>query len=208
MEVSVVAGVDPDRARESAQHILDDRRFHSDPAPRPLRGPLEWLGDRLSSIGRWFGDRFKWVPWWMRYVIAIAVMAAVVALIVHLVRRRAKRPTRPTMRAAAVAPTTAEDPATLEREADAAERDGDFDRAIRLRFRAGLLRLGRRGAIAYRSSVTTGEVRRALRSETFDGLAGTFERVAYGGREALRPDAEASRRDWPRVLETSGSGKR
>jgi hypothetical protein len=103
-----------------------------------------------------------------------------------------------------VGPDAIEDPDVLEREADAAERAGDLERALRLRFRAGLLRLGQRGAIQYRSSVTTGEVRRTLRSEQFDDLARTFERVTYGGQEALPPDVETARRDWPRVLETAG----
>ena len=83
-----------------------------------------------------------------------------------------------------------EDPDALERAADEAERDGDLDRAVRLRFRAGLLRLGDRGAIRYRPSVTTGEVRRTLDSRRFDDLAGTFEAVTYGGRAADRPDVD------------------
>ena len=100
--------------------------------------------------------------------------------------------------------TDTEDADALERAADAAERDGDLDRAVRLRFRAGLLRLGDRGAIRYRPSVTTGEVRRTLGSQRFDDLAGTFEAVAYGGRAAEGPDVDASRREWPRVLEEAG----
>ncbi len=52
--------------------------------------------------------------------------------------------------------------------------------------------------------MTTGEVRRTLDSERFDGLAGTFEAVAYGGRTADRPDVDESRREWPHVLEESG----
>ena len=105
---------------------------------------------------------------------------------------------------ARVAPDDAEDPDDLERAADAAERDGDLARALRLRFRAGLLRLGDRGAIRYRPSVTTGEVRRTLGSRRFDDLAGTFEAVTYGGRPAERPDVDASRREWPSVLEEAG----
>jgi hypothetical protein len=93
-----------------------------------------------------------------------------------------------------------EDPAELERAADAAERAGQLDVAVRLRFRAGLLRLGNRGAIRYRPSVTTNEVRRVLGSETFDELARTFDAVAYGGRDAGPPDVDAARREWPRVV--------
>ena len=93
----------------------------------------------------------------------------------------------------APSPADDEDPDALERAADEAERDGDLARALRLRFRAGLLRLGDRGAIHYRPSVTTGEVRRTLGSATFDDLAGTFEAVTYGGRTA----APARRRHRP-----------
>ena len=60
------------------------------------------------------------------------------------------------------------DPKTLERQADAAEASGDLEAALRLRFRAGLLRLDRRGAIEFRPSISTHEVRRAVRSEDFD----------------------------------------
>ena len=98
-----------------------------------------------------------------------------------------------------------EDPAELERAAEAAERAGQLDVAVRLRFRAGLLRLGTRGAIHYRPSVTTNEVRRVLGSETFDELARTFDAVAYGGRDAEPPDVDAARREWPRVV--AGAGK-
>src|SRR5436190_1208887 len=97
-----------------------------------------------------------------------------------------------------------EDPAELERAADAAEHAGRLDDAVRLRFRAGLLRLGDRGAIRYRPSVTTNEVRRVLGSETFDELAGTFEAVAYGGRSAEPPDVDAARRAWPHVVDEAG----
>jgi hypothetical protein len=79
---------------------------------------------------------------------------------------------------------------------------------VRLRFRAGLLRLGDRGAIRYRPSVTTGEVRRVLGSETFDELARTFEAVAYGGRPASNPDVDTARREWPRVVSTAPRGPR
>ena len=51
----------------------------------------------------------------------------------------------------------------------------------------GLLRLGTRGAIRYRPSVTTGGVRRALGSETLTARR-NLEAVAYGGQPAAPPD--------------------
>jgi len=197
--------VDPDAARRDAQHILSDRRFRSSPTPRPLRGPLRWLGDRIESvfgpIGRWLGL----VPGWLWLVALGVVVAAVAVVAVIASRRRHRRVARaPAGKPFVTAAEDSEDPSELERAADAAERDGDLARALRLRFRAGLLRLGDRGAIRYRPSVTTGEVRRTLASPRFDDLAGTFEAVTYGGRRAGRPDVDASRREWPRVLEEAG----
>jgi hypothetical protein len=201
----VAAAVDPDAARDAAREILRDRRFHANPAPRPLRGPLQWIGDRLAPIGRWLGDVFSWMPAWVAWVLLVAGVAVVASLIVRAVRGRERR--RAAMGpGAVVAPDVVENPDALEREANAAERAGEFERALRLRFRAGLLRLGQRGAIHYRSSVTTGEVRRALHSEQFDGLASTFERVTYGGDDASPPDVDTARREWPRVLENSRRG--
>jgi hypothetical protein len=195
--------VDPDAARRAAQQITSDRRFHNNPAPRPLRGPAQWLGDRVHGITTWIGDRFSAVPDVVWIMVGIAAVAAIVARVIVVSRRR-----RVSVAAGAGArgpgADAPEDPDDLERAADDAEHAGDLDRALRLRFRAGLLRLGRRGAIEYRPSVTTGEVRRALGSDTFDELARAFENVAYGGRAAAAPDVDNARRDWPRVLQESG----
>ena len=202
------AAVDPEAARRAAQRILADRRFRPSPTPRPLRGPLRWLADRIENVFGPIGRLISMVSG-RDWLVAVGVVVAAIAWIV-MRRRRRRSMTAPVGKTARVAPTgtdtdtDTEDPDALERAADAAERDGDLARAVRLRFRAGLLRLGDRGAIRYRPSVTTGEVRTTLRSQRFDDLAGTFEAVAYGGRPADRPDVDASRREWPHVLEEAG----
>jgi hypothetical protein len=94
-----------------------------------------------------------------------------------------------------------EDPGDLEREADRAERSGDLETALRLRFRAGLLRLGRARVLPERPSLRTFEARRALRNPRFDGLARDFDEVVYGGRSPQPADVETARAEWPRVLE-------
>ena len=199
--------VDPDTARADVRDILGDRRYRSDPAPRPFRGPLQWLGDRLATIGRWIADIATAIPWFVWLAIGLVLVALVARWIVTRTQRRRAQPSgarRPHMAAAA------EDPAALEREADGAEAAGDLERAVRLRFRAGLLRLGDRGAIEYRPSVTTSEVRGRLHSDTFDRLAETFDEVAYGGHPAEPPDIAAARTGWPRVVKdgvAEGAGK-
>ena len=194
--------VDPDRARHDAADILRDRRFRHDPAPRPLRGPLEWLGDRLRSVGNGVADAFRAVPGPTWVSVAFAAVLAIVALVVWLVRAQGISPAA-SARAGSARDATRENPATLEREADAAERNGDLERALRLRFRAGLLRLDERGAIRYRPSLTTGEVRRLLGSETFDDLAARFEQVTYGREPAEPDDLASARSNWPRVVENA-----
>jgi hypothetical protein len=200
--VRIADAVDPYQARNDARQILSDARYHKSPAPRPLRGPLSWLGDRLHGIGNWIGDRLAVIPGVVWIAIAVGIVTAIIVRVVVVNNRRRISSAHDRMRGADA--PKAEDPNALEREADAAERDGDLDRALRLRFRAGLLRLGDRGAIAYRPSVTTGEVRRVLGSQTFNELARAFEHVAYGGEAAAPPDLENARREWPRVLDEAG----
>lgn len=196
--------VDPEIARQRAEDILDDRRFQRDAAPRPFRGPLEWIGDRLQPIFEWLGDVFGKVPWWVWLGLAVAIITAVIVRVVMAAQRRMVSGSNRTHHEHDGFGEGSEDPDALERDADTAERDGALDRALRLRFRAGLLRLGARGAIDYRPSVTTGEVRHVLGSEAFDELASTFESVAYGGEPAQPPDVAAARREWPRVLDEAG----
>jgi len=197
----VAQAVGPDSAQREAHRILSNRRFRSPSTPRPLRGPLRWLGDRLASVFGPIGRFLALIPWPVWILVLIGVLAFILYLAVRAQRRLSTRAPSTTKRARGVGDVDEEDPDALERAADEAERDGDLARALRLRFRAGLSRLGDRGAIHYRPSVTTGEVRRTLGSATFDDLAGTFEAVTYGGRTAAPPDVEQARHDWPHVLE-------
>jgi hypothetical protein len=194
---AILAAVDPDEARKVARDILGGRRYRSSPAPRPLRKPLTWIGDRVRSFFHWIGRGIDHVPGLLWLLLAGVALVLVVVFIAMHVRGR-RNPERHARAADTMDGT--EDPRELERQADAAEREGRLDDALRLRFRAGLLRLGARGAIRYRPSVTTNEVRRVLGSETFDELARTFDAVAYGGRGAATPDLDTARREWPRVV--------
>ena len=92
------------------------------------------------------------------------------------------------MRAARARAPTRDDPAALEREADRAAAAGEWETAVRLRFRAGLLRLDARELIEYRPSLTTGEVAAAVGSPTFERVGADFDAIAYGGRAAGEQD--------------------
>ena len=191
--------------RELAHQILTEDRFRSPPLPRPLPGHLDALGGALAPLGRLVSRAFDAVASILpggsateSVLLGAVVVAAAVAATARLTDRtlsdRVAADRRRPGRAEAI------DAATLEAAADAAERDGHYDQAVRLRFRAGLLRLDELGLVAYRPSLATAAVSRRLASPAFDALARRFEEIAYGGQPAEPADAGHAREAWPNVL--------
>ena len=186
-------------ARAQARDILAEDRFHTAKAHEgPLHGVFDWLGDRLRDLagGAPGGTAFGWV---VLAAIALA-LAAILATWLGTRRRRAAAATTGRGRPLGLDATTAASPSELERRADAAERSGDLDTAVRLRFTAGLLRLDAVHAIDLQPSLTSGDVGRAIASSRYDALATTHDAVAYGGRHATDGDATTAREAWPEVV--------
>lgn len=203
----VSASPDSAQLRRQARSILAERRFHATRLPRPLHGFFASVARSLKpierAIERFFAKLVTLVPgggFVLWPVLAALVLLAALALTRRSVRRRARaEQTRESGRHALI--TSADDPDELELRADEASHAGDLDLALRLRFRAGLVRLDARKAIELRPSLTTGEVARALRSPVFTRLAASFDEVTYGGRSASAAEIEAARSGWPRVVE-------
>jgi hypothetical protein len=208
--VSVVwlGAVDPDAARRVAEDILADPRYHPRRGPRPLAGFFERLGELIvDPIIRFFrsiGDALPSVgsPPWIALAAVVVIAALVVAMRLSSGRGRQRFAARGLM---------GDDehglgPGELERRADDAERRGDLDAALRLRFLAGLARLDETGVVRFRPGLTNAAVSRALRSRDFDGLATDFDEVAYGGRPATTDDVTTARSIWPSVVATARSG--
>jgi hypothetical protein len=198
---TVLGGVDPDEARDQAREILTQRRYRPARVPRPFEGALEWLGDRLRPVAELVDRLLGTIGG--RLVLAAGLVALVAVIATAIARRRSRGdvgrgvgPSRVGVGEESI------DPARLERDADTAEQRGELDRALRLRFRAGLLRLDAAGVVRFRPSLTTGQVARRLRQPAFDDLAVVFDEVAYGGRRASAGDLRAARAGWPRVLAT------
>lgn len=190
----------PDEAREEARRILAERRFHETDLPRPLKGPLEWLGDRLQPVADLYWRIVEQLPGgdnlvWLVLALTVLVLAAFVAT--RLVRGRGPAAGRARRRAHAPG---SPDAAALEREADAAERAGDLERALRLRFRAGLLRMVERRQLDDPELVTTGALVRRLRSAAFADGARRFDEVVYGRRAPTPDDVRHVREGWQAVL--------
>jgi Domain of unknown function (DUF4129) len=184
------------RARAQARDIVAQSRFHeSHHHDGPLHGVFVTLGDWLESVIDALpgGEAGGWL--------LLAVCAAGVAGLVMTIERRRRRSRDWGDAVVGVAPAArAAGPDELERRAAEAERAGDLDTAIRLRFSAGLLRLDRAQAIELRPSLTSGEVGRTLRSPRYDTIARTHDAVAYGGRPADAHDAAEAREGWPAIV--------
>lgn len=185
--------------RRDAGKILAEPRFHPRRAPRPFAGLLRRIGGWLRPIGEPVGRALGRLDGsWVGVVVA-GVVVALAALVGFRVARRRTAANVETARSANRA--LRGDPGELERRADQAEQAGELERAYRLRFEAGLLRLDEAGRLRFRASLTTGEVLRQVPSAVLGELAGTLEEIVYGGRPAGRPDLDAARAGWPRVLE-------
>ena len=188
----------PAPARERARGILRERRFRATPLPRPLRGVFRPIGRVLADGFRWLADRLPGGDAAVWALLALAVLGTSVLLTLRTLRRRSSGGHGAAQPATARA--RADDPERLEHEAEEAERAGDLRRALRLRFRAGLLRLDAARVIAFRPSISTVDVARRVRSEEFAALARTFDEVVYGGRPAAQDDVAEARERWPRVI--------
>lgn len=190
-----MAEVDPGEAREQARRILDGDRYQAQDVPRPFRGVLRWIGERVEDAGRPVVDVLSTPLGMALGLLGVGVATALV--VVSLVRRRnrvAERVAVERGRARSL------DPDALEAEADRSEAAGDLAAAVRLRFRAGVVRLERAGVVPARADATTARLVGRVDVPAFAPLAQAFDEVAYGGRPATADDVAVARRDWPTVV--------
>jgi hypothetical protein len=195
----------PQAAQDAARSILSESRFRSSGVPDPLHGVLVWIGraasDPLNALGRLVDRLGSSFPGGAAGIwVAAAVLVLIVTAMVTI--RRARTRIERTQTADAVRGPRLAD---LERAAERAERDGRWEEAVRLRFRAGLLRLSERDGIPYVETTPNHSLARKLGSEPLEGLSRRFDEIVYGGDEASPDDAERQRRAWPEII---GSGRR
>ena len=205
----ILQAPDADTARRQAAEILSQDRFHEPDVPRPLEGVFDWIGERIEPVTGPIGAAISDFVEWARDVVPGAdaglwvVLAAFVLVTSALVAAKlgARRARLRVWEGGLAGIGRREDPTALERAAAEAERRGDLEGAVRLRFRAGLLRLARVDLIEWQPSLTSGRVATAVRSPAFDELAASFDAIVYGGRDAHASDVDLARTKWPRVLE-------
>lgn len=193
----IAVAPDPGVARAAAERILARERFSQPDHPRPLAGLLERLAGLLRGPLERLAERFNLLSGWGKFAV-LAVAAAILLstgwALARLIAKRRPRPRDPqTLQKAAL---RVEAPEELERAAEAAEAQRDYALAVRLRFRAGLLRLADSGVVDFRPSDTSLSLRRKLASPVFDKLADRFDAIVYGRRVATPEDAEDAKLKW------------
>jgi hypothetical protein len=198
-------------ARHQARQILSGSRYQTRPERsfRPFAGVL---GAIRRFFHRVFGPLWKFLVdhlfhpvsgplsdvfgnWWPLLVLFVALVAGV--LVGRIVIKRRSRPGRTVLRE--ITDAEFEDLDGLEVMARQAELDGDMQAAVRLRFRAGVIRLERMGAISRAPTLTDRELSRSLRSGTFDALASDLESIVYGGATATVQQAADALSGWSKV---------
>jgi hypothetical protein len=193
-------------ARGLAREILAEGRFHKATVPRPLHSALREIGRALESplngLNELVDKLGTLTPGgspviWGTLALVVLLASAAIA---HRGTRHALRepPGSAQGNMARLAPPSASD---LERQAVAAERLGRYGDAVRLRFRAGLLRLADSHIVGEAPSMVNAEIVRVLGSPSFGVLAARFDEIAYGGSAASQEDVQLSRREWTHVLE-------
>jgi hypothetical protein len=201
----VAAPVD---ARDRAAEILRAKKFQPPSQPRPLRGALRWIGQRieplvrpLAPVGRALAAAWDAITAGGALSILVGSVVALLAGLtsLRLVRRRGRRLS--SLHRGDAGHVRALDPDALDRQAEAAEADGRLDEAFRLRFLAGLIRLDRAGVVELRPSLTSGGLRRQVPSAPLIHLTTTFDEIVYGGRPAAADDVAEARSAWRRTLE-------
>lgn len=192
----------PDEARRAAEAILRERRFQPEKSPQPLRGVLNWLGDRVRPLGRPFGWILRQLngilPGGGSVVWIVVVLIALVVVGVGVLRFARSRSAR-----AREAERRSSDDRTaveLERQADDAERSGRFGDAVRLRFRAGLRQLAEGHAVRIPEQRPNGELVRQLDDKAFAGLTTRFDEIAYASSQASITDVQTAKQQWPPVV--------
>jgi cell division protein FtsL len=94
----------------------------------------------------------------------------------------------------------------LEKLSDQAERAGRFDVALRYRFRAGLLRLNDKNAIAFHPSVTNAQWQLTINNPRFTSLVRDFDDVTYGKHNCDYPLVTKAKSEWSALLSEKRAG--
>ncbi|MGD9495329.1 MAG: DUF4129 domain-containing protein [Armatimonadota bacterium] len=196
--------------RPSEQALRDALReilAHGYQLAPPARIQMEeWLSWLLRQLGRLL-DALSLAaplagapPWvtWVIFGICLALVLLILAHIVLVVRRVLLEPERRPWGGTRAA-RQREDPAAVLAQAEGALARGEYDLAVRLLYRAALLRLDRLGLLRLDATRTNWENLLALRAEdaglhaALASLTQVVDDTVYGGEAVSSARAEACR---------------
>jgi hypothetical protein len=195
---SLFQTVDSERLRDEAERILSQPKYRVETTTSERFST--WIRDLwlaflefLDSVAGLVGG-----PLVLGSMLVLVVVIVAVLVARNLGKRRARELEDRIRREHALARGV--DPEELENDADAAASRGDHSEAVRLRFRAGLLRLDESGRIKYRPGLTGAEIEDLLQSPVFDTLARRFDEIVYGRQPASSDDYTEAVAGWRSLL--------
>jgi hypothetical protein len=191
--------VDSDRLRVEAERILSQAKYRvetttSDRISAWIRELWFRFLDFLDSVAGLVGG-----PIVLGSILVVTVVVVSVLIARNLGKRRAGEMEERIKREHALARGT--DPGVLEESADLAAERGEVGEAVRLRFRAGLLRLDEAGLIRFRPGLISAEIADLLQSPVFESLAVRFDEIVYGHQSATPEDYEIAQSGWRDLLD-------
>ena len=191
--------VDSDRLRAEAERILSQAKYRVETTTSErfsawMRDLWFRFLDFLDSVAGLVGG-----PLVLGSILVVTVVAVSMLIARNLGKRRAREMEQQIRREHALARGV--DPGVLEEAADRAAGRGEIGEAVRLRFRAGLLRLDEAGLIKFRPGLTSAEITEELQSPLFESLAVRFDEIVYGRQPATREDYGTAQNGWRDLLD-------
>ena len=189
----------PPELRRVLDQILASGYRLEPPATVRIGDYLDWLLDRLA---RWLDSwsqtgPLAGLPVWASWVLFGLCVALLVLLLAHMISGVRSALSEPAHgRRGAGDARRREDPQAVLAAAEAALARGDYDAAVRLLYRAALLRLDRLGLLHHDPARTNWENLAALRAPDPDlradltELTGAVDAAIYAGRPVTHTTAE------------------
>lgn len=187
---------DPDVIRRTADEVIRRSAFQLEPQPESGKTFLDYLLRFLEWIStpfRWLSELLSGLPYWLRWPIFVGLTTLVILLVLHLIYSLVTAMRRPLRGSglAAIDANTQCDPETIERQAAEAAARGNHIAAIRLLFRASLMRLDLAEKRKTRAGTTNREyLRRHRDTPVFEPLKMFVETIdaKWYGRDACVPE--------------------
>jgi hypothetical protein len=188
----------PDEIRRAAEEVLkrpdyqlDGGAYDVTPFLRALHRFTRWTEDSIRRMDE--------ISPLLKYLVALLLFLVLMALIAHIVLTfRAALASRRTKVPGFGRPGAPEDPAEVEARARAAAAGGGYLLAVRLLFRAGLLRLFQASGRVLARGATNGEILRLFRGTParppLEELVALLHAKWYGGGACGASDYEAALR--------------